>query len=798
MAVRNGLVIMRSMLIIIIKNFKNKKLQNVLISIVLVLSTVIFAAALCTLGNMSDPFQMMFHEHNASHFVIQFDKRLYEPDAIKKWWNDNNNTRNVTEVTQLSGNYKVKVNEEELADQIFFAQITKNNQDIDTISSVEGNAEFSLESFEALLPTSFANAYGLKKGDSFEISTDKGTFAIKISEIVVDPYYSSNFIHPTRVWVKEETMKLMFHEEDINLVSLGVKLNNLEELDSDWKRFEDMLDGSFVGYKLTYETIRYSYLVLSQIICGIMIAFSLIVIAVALYIIYLTISNSIILEYQNIGVYKSQGFTNQNIVGVYMLQYVALAIISFIIGIFISTFLTHILLESFTKSMGIMNIEPGGIILFSLITVLIELIIVVFAVYLSAHSAGKIKPAQAIRYGAPEKEYSKIKLISIQKLCSIPLSMALGIKQMFANRRQSILFVAIFSVTAFVLMFSLNSVTSVQKMGSDLPIWGYDASDIYVEIVNRDVDVGKLNQVLNENNDVDYVIKTGMFTSGTIPADEHNQSTSVLGTVVAGDMNKLGMINLEGENPVATNEISLAVNTARQYSASVGDDIKIILDGKEHSFKITGIYQSMAEMGQGYRITESGLKEATEDYQLNKYGVFLKDKSPESIESYMDEFKSIVGEGVSVYTPEESLGQSFNMIIQYVTLGIGILSAIFLIVLAVIIVNTMLLDIQQEKKMYGILKTCGMLPSELRMSLAWRIVITSVIGLIIGIPVGMVAAPGILNLAMSSMGIVNYPVVINFIDAIYVILIIIAISLLCSWLTSRKVLDTNPKLLLIE
>lgn len=790
---------MKAIWLVIRANIRQKKLQNILICIVLFVSIIILATSISTLVCISVPFDKMFEQQHGAHFIMQFDTNRIDENMVYTWWSEQEEVSIVSEPLEITGMFDVYYQEEKLGNQVFFSELPEVDKKIDQLSIVESEKEVSLEDNRILLPTSYAYTYNIGVGDTISIKVKDTFYDFVVDSIVVDSYYSSNFIHPTRIWVNKNTIEKLNQVSNSSLVSISVRMNDYNQLPAIWEVFEKELGTTFYGYKLEYSTIRYSYLIMSYIICAIMVVSAFVIIAIALYILYSTITSTILAEYKSIGIFKAIGFISNNIKKVYIIQYAILVAVASIPGVIVSLFTTQFLLRMVTKAMGIFIYRSITIVGISVLVCILVLFIVIFSVRRSCNSVTRIKPAIAIKYGAPERDYKRVKKVSSNLIhrCSMP--MFVSIKQLLTNMKKTITNLLIYTVTIFVLVFSLNSYSSVTKMGDNLASWGYDNSDLYIKGNNENGNHQELIDKLTHDERIKYYAHINECNEGVLSSKNTHGSESTVGMVIDGDIDEIGFINLKGRNPKIENEISLGVNTAKKYDVGIGDEIQLEFDNQKYNYKVVGIYQTVEDMGQGYRIIASDFIKDNITYLQSYYAVIIKDSNSRvNTELIQKEYSDIFKNKYAISKPIDMLGDSLNMIIFYVGYSVIGLAAFFLIVMIIIIVNSTLLGIQRELKLYGILKAIGMTPNELRKSLVIETIVLVFTASLIGIPLGMIGTPRILNLFMGAMGIINYPIVMNVSESIAVLVIVLVIASSASILVSRKISNIYCRSLIDE
>ena len=83
----------------------------------------------------------------------------------------------------------------------------------------------------------------------------------------------------------------------------------------------------------------------------------------------------------------------------------------------------------------------------------------------------------------------------------------------------------------------------------------------------------------------------------------------------------------EGRNPKNENEIAIGNSVSEKYGLSVDDTVIVKREGKEASYKIVGLIQSVNNSGEVLELTVEGFRKLNKDYNSNSLYVYLKDEN---------------------------------------------------------------------------------------------------------------------------------------------------------------------------
>lgn len=789
---------MHGIVVLLFANFKKRKSQSILTGIIIVLAAIMFTSAICISTSVKKPFEKMYETLNASQVQIANMYGVFDTEEITGWWEKAEGT------TVQTFNYHYSTDRifykgEQLSDgEIFFTEKPDKVLAQDKLAIVDGEKKNCPAVGEAWVCISYADKHKIKVGDFIEVSTKDGFKNMKISAIVADPQFGSPSMGPVRIWIAPGELGKMFDSKMFNGSFIGIHFEDYSKKDQLWKEFEDFLGKPFNGSVFDYELISTTYLMQYQILGAILIIFSFVLMLIATFIIFLTISAAVASDVKTIGILKAQGYTPFSVTVLYASQYIALSILSVFVGILLSIFVVNIVTEMLTRSMGVTSMELS-LFIPAIAAFLFIVFIVSMVSFFTARKAGKLKPVNAIREELIE--IKNIKAINLKRISGLPISAFIAVKQIFTQRGQSFLvfcgFVALSSVITFsIYLLNTFSGSNVFDKANE---WGFDKRyDTIVFKENADVNLRKdfLSIVKNDKR-IKYAIPVqdvGIPTK--IERQNGKPSRNVTVSAYDGDMSSIGEKNLEGRNPINDKEVSINVNVSKEYNKKIGDYINVSILGKKMDLKITGIYQGIFRMGWNLRVQASVVRLSVPDYNIYRYAVIYNDiKNRDSFKTeYLERYQNKID--------IQPFNETINGYMYGVEAGINsfviMLSSIFTIVMLIIIFNSTLINIYREKRIFGMYKSIGMTPIQIRMTIVWRVLLLTVSGSILGILLSYLGANKMMELLISGVGIEKFPGVQTIKGILMVMPICFFIGFVSSWIPSRKIHNISPRTLILD
>jgi len=580
----------RGMLLLAVANIRREKLRSTLILVTVALATLMFITALGALGGLRGPIDAMMVRSNASHLVMDIDSRAYNPASIVSWWREKESVESVTPLLATITTDAHPVHDGRLLSEFFkLTERPRRAMEQDLLEFTEGESQSCPAPGEIWLPTSLARASGLHVGDTVEIPTDQGARPYTVSGVVVDPQYSSGFSNPVRVWIGPGELAGLFSAVRLHDFTFGVRLDDPAGVAALWAEFDAGFSGGYSGSSTPFNEMVDSYATFIRMLSILVLAFGVLSLLVALFIISSTISGEILANYRTFGVLKSMGYTPRNVVGIFQMQFLVLSLFAIPVGIVGGYFAARTLIGLMLQTIGTVHTE-----LDFLGTAVITFVLLIGLVSLTAGvagaRAGRIKAASSIRFGAPEEALKMRIPIHLSAARYLPLSLVIGLKQAVSGKKRELYDLITVTATAFVLLFSVNVYYSMTMVGRNLPFWGFDASDVAVKVGDTSFNMRYETIKTHFRSEPDVLTLGGTSITATvvIPARDGSAARQLSGHVVDGDLDALGFLNLRGRHPERAGEVSLGITTAEDYGVGIGDSIDLTVLGQTLTFEVTG------------------------------------------------------------------------------------------------------------------------------------------------------------------------------------------------------------------
>jgi|GEM_PF-1456079 len=786
---------MKSILLITWANIKRRKIQTFLVAICIALAALMFSTLIGIGLGMERPFENLFANLKASHIVMQFDANVHQPQEIKQWFEQQEEVESVS-VPRLQRGLRKKLifKGEELSN---FAQLREhhgNHLNQDKLDIIMGETRDFPGPGEIWIPNHWLNSNKIVIGDTVSVPTQNGLFPLVVSAIVVDAHYANGLFNPSPAWLSPGGLALMFPTQELSSITLGVRLKSLDYVDPVWARFNR--EYSYQGFSTLYNFFKQIFQIVYQITGGLLFVFAIFGIIVTLIITSSVVSSAIKTDYKMIGMLKAQGFTNLNVISVYLIQFCLITCVAVPFGLAGGYYMTRFVFKSLITAIGTVNFDIS-LLLPSIATFFAFLIGILLITFRTSRQASHIQPVTAIRNGGPpQKSFagSKFSLFTLQPKSN--LVTFLGLRFLMSNKKRSALMFIGLLFVVFVQLLYANGRSSLDNLDENRPAWGFNYSDLSVRqtggFIENQEDYFK--EDMEEDDRIKEVVKRG-FYAASLPAQKDKAPETIVGIIYDDEFDKMGLQTIAGRHPVFEDELSLGVTSSQELGKNDGDTIVLFLEGQLVTYNITGLYQSLNNLSRGFYMRLEAITEINPLYELRSYQLLLqKGIDPKT---YKDELLSTYGSAYEVTESREDLDQ-IKGIIKGIQDVMTLISLMFLGVLFVTVFNDTVLSIREGQRNLGIFKAIGVTPRQLQMSLMVKALIIAFFALIIGVPISLYIIPNSLDLLTTAGGLTKFPYVFSLNYTLFVIPLVILITVGSVWVASQRVLKIRPRILVRE
>lgn len=783
---------------------RKKKRQNFIIAIILCLSVFLFITAVSVINNNKNLYTKLHNQLNGAHQVLQLENGIYDPQEFYSWWSSQEGVATSELMSYQTISKIATQNKKDIVNYIAYMMKTPQMPfAIDQLIMTDGIQRLTPSKGSIWIPTAFALANDVKAGDTLTFTDDNRTFNLTVEAIIIDISYCAPFSTNGRFWLNPQDYNRLLDSSSNQSYMLSLRFANYAQNRGYWERFEQEHYQPYLESITEFETLSSFYFVTNNLNSFIMLFMAVLMLFIALFVMEHILSDSILTNYRTIGITRSLGFSSLKTVLTYVLQYTLLCLLAVIPGMLLSFFVSRTLVMNTFRYLSSPQLaEQFEFFPYAVIIIVITPMFVALMTALFTRKAAKIQPVQAIRYGMDEKEASRMtrRLANANKNClslgTLPITIALALRSLIRNRRSTMIIGLVTMITISVLTFCSVFFTSISNMADTVSEWGYNDTDAVIKSINsKKIDPVEFSKVMDANT----AIKNYSYYTDVNAIIERNGEVPSMGLVVSivdGNYDEIGFTNLEGRSPKNGNEIALGVNLARTYDKALGDSVTFYIQGQKKTFIVTGIYQAIANMAYSARITSDAMIDLPKS--LTYDNVFINLNNPSDHIGFTEAFNQKFDGWLQSIPSQELAKVVISEAVSVLSLPIIIMEVVFLLVIFLLLYSIGSITVKKHQKTYGIYKSFGMPSRKIRYSIAMATFFTAFLAMLIGVAVGTLLIPKLLNLVLAQYGIIHTPLYFNPFGIGGVALAGVLCATVGSYTASRGIRKTLPRILIVE
>lgn len=524
-----------------------------------------------------------------------------------------------------------------------------------------------------------------------------------------------------------------------------------------------------------------------QIGASMEIAFALVVALVVLLVIRFRIANSIEEDMQNIGALEAVGYTSHQIRLGFILQFLLITLTGSLAGIGASyaVAVPHgKLLASETGLNWVQAFDPGV----SCLTLFILLLCVAAVAFFATRRIRRLPVIIALRGGISTHSFRR-NFLPLE-FTRGPVNLLLSVKASLSNARQNVALVLILAAVSFasIFVFLLFYNFAVDNTAV-MHVMAGEPDDIVIAAKSPE-DAAKLSRVLPGKFGISQVTDYGYATFKAGGKSGYGRITS--------DFSKMkNDQTYEGRFPKHDNEVAIGGKLAQQLHKRLGDNVSVSVGDKSGDFIITGLTQSVSDIGRGIYLTTAGIKRIYPDYESTILFVYLN--SGTDINSAIHSINTQYSSQISVLsndrdTMQAAMGSYSQVVAGFAGVVFAVMGLIVILILT-LITGAMLVRRRRE---FGIERALGFTTWQLMRQISLGALPAAIIGSLLGGILGWFGSSGLISLLFKGMGIMKIEFILPPAAVPVVCIIVALLTYSFSMLSAVKVRKISPCALISE
>ena len=753
----------------------SRPVVSALIVVTITAAAALLTLALATLMNLEAPYDKAFQELNSAHLWLQFDRSGMRFRDIKR-------IESIPGVVGSTGLRYNVVSRVRVRDSRVWVSLRAVPLDMGTVNRllVQEGRYLTPHQAELVASRDLDYLHQLPVGDTVTISNESGKeVALSVVGLAYNPMwdiYRNN--QPPYIYLSEDTLRELFPDESRWDWSMGLRLANPNDVDEMIATVEKMLRSDAVISTTDWQEVKESAMFEVQLNLVFLGAFGLFATLAAGLVVASSISSSVLSQFRQIGVIKAIGFTQGQVLSVYIGQNLILALIGIALGLPLGIGLSPLPLRSAAVSLST-TLRPS-IDLPLIATVLSVIPLAVGLASLgSAYRGARTNTIKAITTGAEPPRRRPSRTAHLAGQLGLPVTLVLGIHDTFARPLRSFLTGANLALGVMGIVFGLTLNETLNTYRSDPSLVGivYDGM-----LTREDTSDSKTRHMLAKAPGVEA------FFSETIVDAETAGGESFQVRAVAGDLSSFPLKIEEGRffHP-NTYEAIAGRGLLDWLGLKIGDQVTLTFDNRGSrptAWKIVGQYPERSNAGQMLMVSLPTMKRRLRNVELRTYYLKL---SPQANLTQLKEHLEPRPDGdLNLSLIEQEVPDT----ILYLQLAVFGLSAILIGVALINVFNTSLLAIQERMKVIGILEAVGMTPAQVVTMVATTAGFLGLVAAIVGFPCGFTLTQSVLTTLSKTYGFgsIDVSLNLNYILILIPLIVLVSVtgSLIPGWLATRR------------
>lgn len=732
-------------------DLRRRRLQSVVIAVVVLLASGTATLAVTLLLSSSDPYNQAFAQQRGGHVLQEFDAGKVTPARLR-------GTAHLSAVSAAAGPWKaigvpfeqvrVPADVARMAADFglprFYLEVvgrTSPGGPVDDLRLTSGR--WPRATNEIVVTRSFALMQGVSLGDPLiALAESSRPRAVVVGEVIdVDAKDAANQ-NPQHAWVLPGALTRYATPSSPSTYEMAYRFHRAaiaSQLSADLAQLRRALPQGALGFTYSYLDIRDTFNVTNSLILTFLLAFSVFALGAAALIIANIVTGAVLAGYREIGIMKAIGYTPGQVVQVLVGQMLLPSLAACVLGIPLGVLLSRPLLSRSADAMGLP--APSAFSLPAVLLVLAGLLaVVLLAAGLPAARAALLSPVRAIAAGTGPERAKGLWLTRRLASFHVPQPIRLGAGQSFTRPlRASFTMIAILiGVTTLTFAFGIRS--ELDRGLKDPALTG-GSYQLEVNRLGSYPDAHVMRTLLTQPQTQAVIARDWM----TVSVD--GLSRPVNSVFTRGDATRLGLRPEQGRWYTATlGEAVAPAAFLKEAHLRIGDFFYGAINGRRMRFHLVGTVFDTSESGRILHMDFSTLAAAMPRELPSDYLVRLRPGT--DVQGYAIRVNRTSREFLTV-----SMSQgTTSSVIETINFVVVVLALVLAAIAVAAVFNTVLLNTRERVRDTAVLKAVGMAPGQTIVMVATSAAILGLIGGVIGVPMGVELHSVILQAMASQIG----------------------------------------------
>ncbi len=711
---------MSALLTKILGDLRRRRLQAIIIFIIVLLTAGVGTLGVEILSGASAPFDSAFEQNAGAHVQVLFHNTLTSVDVLTP-------TTRLPDVTASAGPWPSSILPFAFGTAKTYLRLVGRSDpggSVDRLHLVAGR--WATQAGEVVLTRSFAQESGLSVGNRLtSISRlDKPTLTI-VGEVVDIDEADASLQTPQYAWVVPDQVAALLAsgaKPDYIMLYRFRQAATAIDLQQDIQEVSDALPPNTIGNTLTYLVVKQIFTLNSTIILGSLLAFAAFALGAVAFIIANIVTGAVLASYREIGIIKALGFTPSQVMLTFVGQMLIPALAGVIVGVPLGVLGSIPVLNSSYQALDLSAsalLSPVP----ALLTAIGILVVVSLFAAVPALRAGLLKPVAAITKGTAPNHARRSRLSGLLQRLHLPRALSLGAGDAFARPLRGLLTALAVLIAVATLTFAFGLQASFQEF---VAIPGFFAQpDISVTRYGAYPD-SQVMQALQAQPETARIVASS-FTSVTVPGLDSPVNAQPMRNSSPAD----GYLLSSGRWFSGPGEAVGGTAFVQEAHLKLGESFTATLNNHALRFRLVGIYYDSDNFGRKLRFDWSSYLQAVPDAQPDTYTVTLHPGA--DLQAYARRVSATAPDFLGV----QARAAGTPALIAIANTVIGILAVVLAAIAIAGVFNTVLLNTRERAQDIATLKALGMTPGQVVSMVVCSACVLGLLGGVLGIPLGI-------------------------------------------------------------
>lgn len=672
-----------------INKLKQKKLQFLLVGIMLCVTAAVFCTCICFNFQLAAFSNDRFSEKycpDAYVFTITNlnPEEHFQKEEVKQ------NIENINILRGKNVSIPIKHGNTNISSITNMMCSMTNSKFSQYIQRTEGDLSSDQPGDgEIWIVKTLATSYHINVGDYLTMNY-ANPVKLKVTCIFTATYAPSERLTIMANIVNDETLKLFDSESDAGILAVDLK-------DTSERSITEMsVNNPYALLTFDREALKAYITKISNVVAAVSAVAALIVFIAALFIIRFIINNDLRKEMRSIGIYKSLGYSQKMIISMYLKSYMLVGIVSISIGVLLALPVVYNLGTSTAEALGNFKITATSAIV-CVGTVLLLMLMLWCGAMIALKKIRTITPVEAIATG---QALGETKLPhSVIKDAKSPV--ATQINEIFKHKKTSFITLLVLTISIYLLMFFASSYYTCGDIYDNVNIWL--ACPKFNTIITGNV-TDEVKDFIQNDESIESATSGNCFYFPPVELVDYTGNSRTVDFFILSDLSTktTGISMKEGHTPEQPEELALSTMLLRKLNKKVGDYLTITMADRQMDYLICASFDSMEAFT--ILLNVDAMRQLDPEY--NPGLCFVRLKKNADFSAFKQRVESSYGE-VSVDKEWTALQSAVQAIESMLTSVMLVMLIVFVLFALIAIVNVLALTIASKRRQYGVLKSLG-------------------------------------------------------------------------------------------